>query len=205
LFNRFSKTFDLDDVKPFLNKIRFRLLFVSSFISKFTSKIVIVLTFKQDFLNSLSYFPMRFDIDFSLFLSSTGSPWSTPTQSEIGEAESQLKYLSESDLKAEHKLMVRELGDGEPCENILVSEHEDPQLRHDSVKGGRNMSVDDKERRGRNKSKSPLPTKARKASLSPTKGKLMDPSQSNGDKKGAKGRLVKQQSLPQDASEEQVN
>ena len=36
-------------------------------------------------------------------------------------------------------------------------------------------------------------TSGRKASLSPTKGKLMD-QQSNG--KGAKGRLVKQQSLP---------
>ena len=49
----------------------------------------------------------------------SGSPWSTPTQSEIGEAESQLKYLSDIDLKlgVEHKLMVRELGDGEPCDN----------------------------------------------------------------------------------------
>ena len=41
--------------------------------------------------------------------------------------------------------------------------------------------------------------KPRKASLSPTKGKLMDPA-SNGEKmkagKGAKGRLQKQQSLP---------
>ena len=140
-------------------------------------------------------------------LTSAGSPWSTPTQSEIGEAESQLKYLSDIDLKlagAEHKLMVRELGDGEPCEDTLVSEEADP-LRHDSVKGGgRKMSLDDKERRGRNKSKSPLPTKGRKASLSPTKGKLMDPAQSNGDKKGAKSRLVKQQSLPHDASDEQV-
>jgi hypothetical protein len=56
----------------------------------------------------------------------SGSPWSTPTQSEIGEAESQLKYLSDIDLKlgVEHKLMVRELGDGEPSENS-VTEIED--------------------------------------------------------------------------------
>jgi hypothetical protein len=62
------------------------------------------------------------------------------------------------------------------------------------------MSLDEKEHRGRNKSKSPQPDgKGRKASLSPTKGKLMD--QSNGDARGAKGRLAKQQSLPQEPTE----
>ncbi len=47
--------------------------------------------------------------------------------------------------------MVRELGDGEPSDLGLVSERS----RNDSVRSSRAMSVDDKEGRGRNKSKSP--------------------------------------------------
>ena len=76
----------------------------------------------------------------------SGSPWSTPTQSEIGEAENQLKYLSDIDLKlgVEQKLMVRELGDGEPCENSMLEETADRDVspvRNDSVKSSKNMSL----------------------------------------------------------------
>lgn len=46
----------------------------------------------------------------------SGSAWSTPTQSEIGEAVSQLRYLTDVDrkLRADRNLMIREMGDGEP-------------------------------------------------------------------------------------------
>ena len=105
----------------------------------------------------------------------SGSPWSTPTQSEIGEAETQLKYMN--DLKSG---MVRELGDGEPSDQGFVTE------------GSRNESV--KSSKSSKSSKSPLPEKVRRASLSPKKGKSME--QTNGETKGARGRMVKQQSLP---------
>lgn len=57
-----------------------------------------------------------------LWTMETRSPWSTPTQSEIGEAESQLKYLTDVNVKlrADSKLMIREMGDGEPAEAIFM-------------------------------------------------------------------------------------
>ena len=113
----------------------------------------------------------------------SGSPWSTPTQSEIGEAESQLKFMNELKSGVDRKLMVRELGDGEPSDHSLVAERP----RNDSVRSS--------------KSKSPVPEKARKSSQSPTKGRQMDPEQSNGEPKGARGRLLKQQSLPHESTE----
>ncbi len=51
-----------------------------------------------------------------------GSPWSTPTQSEIADAEFQLRYLSDVDLKlrSDQDLMIREMGDGEPSEETFL-------------------------------------------------------------------------------------
>jgi len=53
------------------------------------------------------------------------SPWSTPTQSEIGEAESQLKYLTDVNqkLRVDRKLMEREMGDGEAAERSFRVSH----------------------------------------------------------------------------------
>jgi len=52
----------------------------------------------------------------------TGSPWSTPTKSEIAEADFQLRYLSDVDLtlRSDEKLMIREMGDGEPSDETFL-------------------------------------------------------------------------------------
>jgi hypothetical protein len=52
----------------------------------------------------------------------SGSPWSTPTQSEIGEAETTLKYMTDLKSGVSRKLMVRELGDGEPSDFAFDAE-----------------------------------------------------------------------------------
>ena len=104
------------------------------------------------------------------------SPWSTPTQSEIGDAEATLNAKSRLMLDGLDS-NIRELGDGEPGLDLTPGEEFSPENMADfddeENSQGSPSPVQNKKKgpkgSGRNKSKSP--SKARSPSKSPKKSK----------------------------------
>jgi len=101
------------------------------------------------------------------------SPWSTPTQSEIGEAEQALNAKVANDfIMDSDPLAQREMGDGEPSFDANVDDFMANNSNQEDEEPSSNKPVRKSKKSPRGASKSP----EKRASRSPTKGRKKKPS-----------------------------